>query len=101
MPFTASSPIEPPGNTMGVTTKLSVVMATGAPPTITRAASLRRSPSSGSAGPKSSGAKRPSTSRRDALPPAPWAISICGSRNRSGGEAPFIGASIVRPASGS
>ena len=30
----------------------------------------------------SSGANRPSTSRRLALPPAPCAISICGSRNR-------------------
>ncbi len=47
VPFTASSPIEPPGNTSGVTTKPSVVITTGAPPTRTRAASLSRSPSPG------------------------------------------------------
>src|SRR6516165_6641160 len=39
------------------------------------------SPSGPGAAPKRRGAKRPSTSRRLAMPPAPWAISICGSRN--------------------
>ena len=45
VPFTASSPIEPPGKRSGVTTKLSVVIATGASrPMSTWAASPRRSP---------------------------------------------------------
>src|SRR5215468_4950403 len=39
------------------------------------------SPSGPEAAPKRRGAKRPSTSLRLAMPPAPWAISICGSRN--------------------
>ena len=35
----------------------------------------------------SRGANRPSTRRRLAMPPAPWAISICGSRNLTFGGA--------------
>ena len=39
VPFTASSPMDPPGKASGVTTKLSVVIATGVPPTGTQAMS--------------------------------------------------------------
>ena len=37
VPLTASSPIEPPGKRIGLTTKLSVVSASSAPSTVTRA----------------------------------------------------------------
>ena len=47
----------------------------------------RRRPSRlGRAAERRSGANRPSTSLRLALPPAPWDISICGSRKRSLGR---------------
>ena len=81
VPFTASSPMEPPGKRRGFTTKLSAVMAMGVPSISTRAAS----PSGSRELLHSSGANSPSTSLRLALPPAPCAISICGSRKRTVG----------------
>ena len=78
VPFTASSPMDPPGKRSGLTTKLSVVMATRASPTVKCVAS----PSGSFDPPIRIGAINPSTSRRLALPPAPCAISICGSRKR-------------------
>ncbi len=100
MPFTASSPIEPPGNRSGVTTKLSVVMATGWAADRDAGGVAERSPSS---------AARAEEQRREqavdepaaALPPAPCAISICGSRKRIAGAAAPADASPVRPGSGS
>ena len=91
VPFTASSPIEPPGNRSGVTTKLSVVIASR------RAADCdARRVAEPIARPASSGRRAAArTGRRPAagcaLPPAPCAISICGSRNRIAGAAPFGG----------
>ena len=76
MPLTASSPIEPPGNRIGRTTKASVVSASRAPPTVQQ----RRV-----AEPLQLGSRRvlgqqrhdqPSTSARLALPPAPCAVVI-------------------------
>ena len=72
MPLTASSPIEPPGKRIGLTTKLSVVIA--------------RSPATRAASPSSvmpkAGASRPSISVCVAFPPAPWAIVIRWSLKR-------------------
>ena len=67
VPFTASSPMEPPGKVSGLTTKLSVVMAMRVPLKSRWAAS----PNGSEEDAKRRGAKRPSTSRRLALPPAP------------------------------
>ncbi len=78
VPLTASSPIEPPGKRIGLTTKLSVVIAS---PSITPA-----SPSSRSASPPKAGTKSPFTRVCVALPPAPCAIVIWVSRNRAGRE---------------
>ncbi len=72
VPLTASSPIEPPGNRIGRTTKASVVSASRAPPTSSSAAS----PSGASASFSSSGTITPSTRARLALPPAPCAMVI-------------------------
>ncbi len=83
VPFTARSPIEPPGNWIGLTTKLSVVIAMGAPLICTWA----ESESDCGTAPASSGTNKPSTSLRLALPPAPCAISICLSRKRTTGGA--------------
>ena len=69
MPLTASSPIDPPGNRSGLTTKASVVMATS--PTYAESCSSI---------PKA-GCSSPSTRREVALPPAPWAMLIRSSRN--------------------
>ena len=82
VPLTASSPIDPPGNLSGLTTKLSVVIAIEPPSRLRCAASPRGPIEFGDR----SGAKRPSTSLRLALPPAPCAISICGSRKRTTGR---------------
>src|SRR5262245_16734329 len=76
VPLTARSPIEPPGNRSGLTTKLSVVMAIETSSTVSVAAS----PSDPHA--PTSGAISPSTRRRLAVPPAPCAISICVSVKR-------------------
>ena len=73
MPLTASSPIEPPGKRIGLTTKLSVVSATSTPPIETVPASA----SAASAGEANAGTSRPSISVCVALPPAPWAIVMC------------------------
>ena len=78
MPLTASSPIEPPGKRIGLTTKLSVVSATSTPPIETVPASA----SAASAGEPKAGTKRPSISVCVALPPAPWAIVMCSSLKR-------------------
>ena len=82
VPLTASSPIEPPGKRSGLTTKLSVVIASRAPSTVSapasRAPRQRRRPRPA---PKA-GTSSPSISVCVALPPAPWASVICSSRNR-------------------
>ena len=78
VPLTASSPMDPPGKLSGLTTKLSAVMAMRAPSMLRCAAS----PSGSEDESKRTGANRPSIKRRLALPPAPCAISICGSRKR-------------------
>ena len=72
VPLTASSPIETPGNTRGLTTKLSVVTAISIPLMLRWAASVSASGNPS----KKRGAKRPSTKRRLAFPPAPCDISI-------------------------
>ena len=77
VPFTASSPIEPPGNRSGFTTKLSVVSARPVPSIVTTPAS----PSASSAGERSAGTSMPSMSAAVALPPAPCAIVMRSSRN--------------------
>ena len=64
--FTASSPIEPPGKRIGLTTKLSVAMRRSVPGT---------SPASASSSSPNAGASRPSISDWLALPPAPCATS--------------------------
>ena len=77
VPLTASSPIEPPGKRSGLTTKLSVVIAS----------SCRRRDRAGvaelapAASLPNAGTSSPSISVCVALPPAPWAIVICSSRN--------------------
>ena len=68
---------KPPGKRKGLTTKLSVVIAIRVPLIWICAAS----PSGPCEEPKRMGANNPSTSLRLAFPPAPCAISICGSRN--------------------
>jgi hypothetical protein len=77
VPLTASSPIEPPGKRSGLTTKASVVSARSTPPTLTAPASAIAS----SVGEAKAGANRPSISEVLALPPAPWDIVMCESRN--------------------
>ncbi len=77
VPLTASSPIEPPGNRIGFTTKLSVVNARTAPPTDSSPAS----PSTASASDSKAGTSSPSISVCVALPPAPCAIVMRSSRN--------------------
>ena len=84
VPLTASSPIDPPGNRSGLTTKLSVVSATRAPssaivPASPRAASVRVPERSDGA--VNAGTSNPSMSVCVALPPAPWASVTCSSRN--------------------
>ncbi len=78
VPLTASSPIDPPGKVIGLTTKLSVVSATSTPPIETVPASA----SAARAGEAKAGTKRPSISVCVALPPAPWAIVMCSSLKR-------------------
>ena len=77
VPLTARSPIEPPGKRSGVTTKLSVVIASSTPPTDSSAASPR---AAGSGAPRA-GTSIPSISVWLARPPAPWAMVMRGSRN--------------------
>src|SRR4051794_18812160 len=77
VPLTASSPIDPPGKRIGRTTKLSVVIASPVPFTVT----VPASPISSSAPVPSAGTSRPSISVCVALPPAPWAIVMRWSRN--------------------
>ena len=77
MPLTASSPIEPPGKRMGLTTKLSVVIASCVASTSTAPASA----SSSSASEPKAGTSTPSMSDAVALPPAPCAIVMRSSRN--------------------
>ena len=64
------------GEAQRLTTKLSVVIASRVPFIWTKAASPK-----GSVASVKMGTSKPSISRRVALPPAPWAISICGSLN--------------------
>ena len=78
MPFTASSPIEPPGSAAACTTKLSVVSARPVPFTDT----VPASPSSASASFSNAGSSSPSISDCVALPPAPCDIVICSSLKR-------------------
>ena len=75
MPLTASSPIEPPGKRIGLTTKLSVVIARPVPATVPASAIAA------SAAEPNAGTNRPSISVCVALPPAPCAIVIRGSLN--------------------
>ena len=91
VPLTASSPIEPPGKRIGVTTKASVVIATHRPPTSTQrgVAEGARAPSLANAG-----TNTPSTSFRLALPPAPWAIVTRSSVNRCGRPPPPLDARL-------
>ena len=77
MPLTASSPIVPPGNVIGLTTNESVVIATLPPSTATVPASAIAS----SVSLANDGTSRPSMRLCVALPPAPCAIVICVSRN--------------------
>ena len=77
VPFTASSPIEPPGKRIGLTTKLSVVSASGVPSTVTAPAS----PSAARLSEPKAGTNRPSISVWVAFPPAPCAIVIWASLN--------------------
>ncbi len=77
VPFTARSPIEPPGKRSGVTTKLSVVIASSTPPTDRSA----ESPSAAGSGAPRAGTSIPSISVWLARPPAPWAMVMRGSRN--------------------
>ena len=67
----------PPGKTIGLTTKLSVVIATWPPSTSTVPASAIAS----SVSLANAGTSRPSMRPCVALPPAPCAIVICVSRN--------------------
>jgi len=78
VPLTASSPIEPPGKRSGRTTKPSAVVAIFTLPSGNVAASVNAC----KIGFEKYGAIRPSTRRRDAVPPAPCAISICVSAKR-------------------
>ncbi len=88
VPLMASSPMEPPGKLNGFTTKQSVVMANWVPAISSVAESLKGSVEE----PKRRGANKPSISRRLAIPPAPCAISICGSRKRTlAGAVPTVG----------
>ena len=77
VPLTASSPIEPPGKRIGLTTKESVVMARSAPARETKPAS----PSASSSGEAKAGSSSPSTRPWVAFPPAPWAMVMRSSRN--------------------
>ena len=77
VPLTASSPIEPPGNRIGLTTKLSVVIARSVSSTVTAPASA----SAASAAEPNAGTSSPSISVCVALPPAPCAIVTCASLN--------------------
>ena len=69
MPFTASSPMSPPGNRMGETTNESVVNARREPPTVITAASLRTPPGAATA---RAGARTSRMSTLDSWPPEPW-----------------------------
>ena len=64
VPLTASSPIEPPGKRSGVTTKLSVVTASAASPSVSVAGVGRASPAARC---RSAGRSRPSISACDGL----------------------------------
>ena len=77
VPFTARSPIEPPGKRIGLTTNESVVIASSAPSTSTAPAS----PIASSASPPNAGTNSPSIMPWVALPPAPWAMLMRSSRN--------------------
>ncbi len=80
MPLTASSPIEPPGKRIGLTTKLSVVIASPTSSTLT----APESPISAPVCEPKAGTSSPSISVWVALPPAPWAIVIFSSLKRAG-----------------
>ena len=92
VPFTASSPIEPPGKRSGLTTKLSVLIARPRPSmrTTPESPSSARAPSSE----PRAGSSRPSISVWVALPPAPWAIVTWSSLNR--GRLPRAVSMILR-----
>src|SRR5919204_4096211 len=75
VPFTASSPMSPPGKKSGLTTNESVVTARRVPFSWKSAAS----PSGASSGLASSWRKSPSTNAWVALPPAPCASVTCSS----------------------
>ena len=77
MPCTASVPIEPPGNRSGLTTNESVVSASSTPPTVSAPASAI----SFSVSLANAGASSPSIRLWVALPPAPWDMLMCVSRN--------------------
>ena len=74
VPFTASSPIDPPGKNSGCTTNESVLIASRAPPVSSTAASPRFS----RAGLRNAGRKRCSTSSLPSLPPPPCPITMVG-----------------------
>jgi hypothetical protein len=78
VPLTASSPIDPPGKRIGLTTKLSVVSAMSTPPMESVPASARAA----SAGEPKAGTNSPSIRVCVALPPAPWAIVTWASLKR-------------------
>ena len=77
VPFTARSPIEPPGKRIGLTTKLSVVSARPTPSIST----VPASPIASSEAEAKAGANSPSIRVCVALPPAPWDIVTCESLN--------------------
>ena len=85
VPLTASSPIEPPGKRSGLTTKLSEVIASRVPLTVTAPASASRGSEGVPAGRSgaNAGTSSPSISVCVALPPAPWASVIRSSRKRA------------------
>src|SRR5512144_2471597 len=79
VPFTARSPMEPPGKNIGRTTNESVEKASRAPPTDTTAESA--SPPSTDSPPfagEKAGTNRCSTSSAESCPPPPWPITIFG-----------------------
>ena len=83
VPFTASSPMEPPGKAQRLDYKTVGGDGDARAVKIDMRGVAQRFRE---VEPKRRGANRPSTSLRLALPPAPWAISICGSRKRTLGE---------------
>jgi hypothetical protein len=81
VPYTASEPMSPPGNTSGFTTKESVVNASRTPFTSTMAWSSRRL----RMGLPKAGRNRSRSNSALSLPPLPWPSStVCLSRSGSG-----------------